>query len=97
MEYFGVTQHVLDEAVEPDRRTHNLMKILDTLLVQFGAVFLHQKLSEALHGAQRRAHVMRNAVGKAFQFTNCFLKFAGAVLDQLLQLKGMPADFILGG
>ena len=97
VENSGVAQDILDEPVEPDGGAHDLVKIIESLFIQLAAVFIHQKLGETLHGPQRRAHVMRYAVGESFEFADRFAKFTGAFRDHLLQFEGMPAEFILGG
>jgi len=70
---------------------------VDALFIEFGAVVIHQKLSEALHGAQRGAHVMGYAVRECFQFADGFTKLTGALLDHVLQFEGMAIERILGG
>jgi hypothetical protein len=66
------------------------------LLIELAAVFLDKVMRVALHRPERRAHVMRDAVGKPLQFPDCFAKLAGAFGHHLLEMSAVPADFIFG-
>ena len=97
VEKFGIAQDVLDQTVEPDGRAHDPVQVFKSLFIEQAAVIIRQELSEALHGAQRRAHVVRYAVRKPFQFANRFAQLTGAFLDDALQFEGVLGDFIPGG
>src|SRR5689334_22189830 len=58
------------------------------------AVILENGLRVALHGAKRRAHVVRNAIRESLQFGHRLAQLGGALSDSLFEKLRGP--FALG-
>jgi hypothetical protein len=95
MEDFGVAQDILNQVVETEGRTHNLLKMIDSALIEFAAVVIQKALREALHGPQRRAHVVRDAVGEGLQFVDRFPECGCALQNQPFQFSGLIGQLVV--
>src|SRR5436190_6664657 len=57
---------------------------------------LQEEASEALHSAQRRAHIVCDAEGKRLQITNGLLQFRGPFGDPALEFSRLAFESISG-
>ncbi len=61
-------KQTFDQLTHPPRRRLHTTKIIAPLRVEFFQVILHERLAEAVNGAQRRPEIVRNRIGECFQF-----------------------------
>src|SRR3954470_20019227 len=68
---FCVVKDILDERVEAKGGADDAGEIIGGGRVEgFAGIIFEQNLSEAVHGAKGRAHVVGNGVGKCFEVAN---------------------------
>lgn len=90
---FAVRQNILDEAVEATRCVNRFAQEILVLSVEARLSIFQDNLQEAVNGAKRRAHIMRQAVGEAFEFANGGAKVCRSFSDQLFEFF-FGANFI---
>ena len=86
LSHTAVSEHVLDEQIQPLGCAGNCLQVLNSLGVKPVFVVFQQRLGVALHSPQRGAHVMGDAVGEGFQFVDGLLQLGGALGHQPFQL-----------
>jgi hypothetical protein len=81
----AVNEHVLNESVQTRGRADGFAEQILFQGAEFVLGFLEHYLGKALDGAQRGAHIVREAVRDAFQLGNGFLQMPSALRHHRLQ------------
>ena len=94
-------QDVVDQARHAAGVVPHYVQHALAFVIQFACIVLQQHARKSVDGAQRRAQVMRNGVGKSFQFLVGVLQFGGSRADPVFQVilernERELRDFLLG-
>src|SRR4030095_16792080 len=82
----AVGENVADQAVHAFGGGNDAANVIFALGAEVSVVLLVEESGEALHAAERRPHIMSNAVGPAFQFGDSFLKFRCSLPDEIFEM-----------
>src|SRR5690349_24826377 len=73
-----IVEDVLNKPIHSGGGMNKAAEVVLASSVKFAGVFVSKIVAETLHRAERRSHVMSDAVGKSFEFCQSLTKFHGA-------------------